>query len=287
MSEFKVGATAPHFHPWCRCCTAPYFADMEGVGRRFARDPDDEFTYTVPKDMTYKQWKAMQDEQIAYMSNSFKPVIQGKAQYVAINTNQISLHKVENSEFDMYTDGGDSTKNLAVRLAEKNMRKVKALLPDGYELPRIAVVDYSRYAGFEQKAIAGYHADTNTMFINSAFKSSKSILAYVNKHKGYFSNNTELAPYFHELGHNYYEKAIKRLAKSQNIEYNIAKNIVDGRIYDYIHARNASGMYLTDNISMYADDGYLSYKYTEIIAECFAADKTLKPEAQNILDLLI
>lgn len=61
MSEFKVGATAPPFHPWCRCCTAPYFADMEGVGRRFARDPDDEFTYTVPKDMTYKQWKAMQD----------------------------------------------------------------------------------------------------------------------------------------------------------------------------------------------------------------------------------
>ena len=61
MSEFKVGATAPPFHPWCRCCTAPYFADMEGVGRRFARDPDDEFTYTVPKDMTYKQWKALQD----------------------------------------------------------------------------------------------------------------------------------------------------------------------------------------------------------------------------------
>ncbi len=62
MSEFKVGATAPPFHPWCRCCTAPYFADMEGVGRRFARDPDDEFTYTVPKDMTYKQWKALQDD---------------------------------------------------------------------------------------------------------------------------------------------------------------------------------------------------------------------------------
>ncbi len=61
MSEFKVGATALPFLPWCRCCTAPYFADMEGVGRRFARDPDDEFTYTVPKDMTYKQWKTIQD----------------------------------------------------------------------------------------------------------------------------------------------------------------------------------------------------------------------------------
>ncbi len=61
MSEFKVGATAPPFHPWCRCTRAPYFADMDGVGRRFARDPDEGYTYTVPKDMTYKQWKTMQE----------------------------------------------------------------------------------------------------------------------------------------------------------------------------------------------------------------------------------
>ena len=55
MSEYVVGSTAPPFHPWCRCCTAPYFADMEGVGDRFARAADGS-TYDVPRDMNYKEW---------------------------------------------------------------------------------------------------------------------------------------------------------------------------------------------------------------------------------------
>ena len=61
MSKYEVGSTAPPFHPWCRCCTAPYFEDMKGVGERFARDPETGKTYTVPRDMTYKEWKAKQD----------------------------------------------------------------------------------------------------------------------------------------------------------------------------------------------------------------------------------
>lgn len=61
MSEYSVGATAPPFHPWCRCCTAPYFADMEGVGERFARDAETGERYKLPKDTTYEQWKAQQD----------------------------------------------------------------------------------------------------------------------------------------------------------------------------------------------------------------------------------
>ena len=35
MKEFKEGITAPPFHPNCRCCTAPYFDELEDVGRRF------------------------------------------------------------------------------------------------------------------------------------------------------------------------------------------------------------------------------------------------------------
>lgn len=54
MSEYVVGATAPPFHPWCRCCTAPYFADMEN-GTRVARDNEGKY-YEVPRDMTYKEW---------------------------------------------------------------------------------------------------------------------------------------------------------------------------------------------------------------------------------------
>ncbi len=61
MSEYKEGTTAPPFHPWCRCCTAPYFADMEGVGVRYSRDAVSDERYKLPKDTTYKEWKAKQD----------------------------------------------------------------------------------------------------------------------------------------------------------------------------------------------------------------------------------
>lgn len=61
MSEYEVGSTAPPFHPWCRCCTAPYFEDMEGVGERYARDAKTGERYKLPKDTTYQQWKEMQD----------------------------------------------------------------------------------------------------------------------------------------------------------------------------------------------------------------------------------
>lgn len=54
-SEYQVGVTAPPFHPWCRCCTCPYFADMEGVGDRFAR-AEDGSAYEVPQNMNFQEW---------------------------------------------------------------------------------------------------------------------------------------------------------------------------------------------------------------------------------------
>lgn len=62
MSEFSPGSTAPPFHPWCRCCTAPYYEDMDGIGERYARDAKTGESYKLPKDITYKEWKALQDE---------------------------------------------------------------------------------------------------------------------------------------------------------------------------------------------------------------------------------
>lgn len=60
MTDYAIGITAPPFHPNCRCTTAPYFDDMEGVGERFARDVDGK-TYDVPAGMTYEEWKKEQD----------------------------------------------------------------------------------------------------------------------------------------------------------------------------------------------------------------------------------
>jgi len=56
MSEYQVGLTVPPFHPWCRCCTAPYFEDMAGIGERWARSPDGT-TAKVPPDMAFEEWK--------------------------------------------------------------------------------------------------------------------------------------------------------------------------------------------------------------------------------------
>lgn len=61
MSDYRPGSTAPPFHPWCRCCTALYFDDMDGVGERYARDAKTDERYKLPKDTTYNEWKAMQD----------------------------------------------------------------------------------------------------------------------------------------------------------------------------------------------------------------------------------
>lgn len=56
MSDFEAGVTAPPFHPWCRGCTAPYFADNH-TAQRAARNPETGKTEYVPGDMTYRQWK--------------------------------------------------------------------------------------------------------------------------------------------------------------------------------------------------------------------------------------
>lgn len=56
MSEYRVGLTAPPFHPWCRCTTAPYYEDMEEIGDRFARDGEGK-GYNVPRDMNYQSWE--------------------------------------------------------------------------------------------------------------------------------------------------------------------------------------------------------------------------------------
>ena len=70
MSEYAIGVTAPPFHPWCRGTTAPYFDDMDDIAKRWARDPETGETYTVPGNMTYKQWAAKQTG----LAKSVKPL---------------------------------------------------------------------------------------------------------------------------------------------------------------------------------------------------------------------
>lgn len=57
MKDYKVGITAPPFHPNCRSTTVPYFDDEFTEGeQRAARDGDGK-TYYVPADMKYWEWE--------------------------------------------------------------------------------------------------------------------------------------------------------------------------------------------------------------------------------------
>lgn len=55
MKEFHIGITAPPFHPFCRCVTAPFFDDEFSAGTRIATGADGE-TYYIPNDTTYGEW---------------------------------------------------------------------------------------------------------------------------------------------------------------------------------------------------------------------------------------
>lgn len=57
LPDYQVGLTAPPFHPWCRCCTCPWFEDMKKLGERWYRAPDGT-TGKVPADMSFDEWKA-------------------------------------------------------------------------------------------------------------------------------------------------------------------------------------------------------------------------------------
>lgn len=236
------------------------------------------------KQRAFERAQVKLQDSVDYMSNSFKPKMSSKDFEFKIDNQSLRLKKIENSKFELYTDEPNDKKQMAVRNAEKLLTRAMNNTPAKVNMPKVAVVDFER-SGLNANAIAGFHAESNTLFVNRKYKSKQDILDYVNKTSGYFSNNTELAPYLHELGHKYYEDSIKALAKSDNMEYNKAKAVIDSRINDFIHEKNVHGDYLAQNISAYAQKGYLKNKTTEVIAECFAASSE-NNEAVSILGLL-
>lgn len=58
IKDYRVGMTAPPFHPYCRTTTIPYFEDEFTIGeQRAAKDEETGKTYYVPASMSYKEWK--------------------------------------------------------------------------------------------------------------------------------------------------------------------------------------------------------------------------------------
>ncbi len=269
----------------CRSTTVPYFDDeFSANDQRAARDENGEY-YTVPANMKYPEWKEKfvdggSKEGLELMSNNFKPQYK-KAKAVTIDKTEIPLNKVTNSKFNMYADISEGRRSKAVRLAEKNLQQVEGMLPLGFEMPKIAVVDMEKHFGVN--AIGGYNQTTGVMFINSKYDTADKITAYITKTAGEFSNTTPFAPYLHELGHKYYYDSIKKLAKNSNMSYNKAKGVIDDAISDYIHKNNSNGRFLV-GLSNYAYVAYGDGNLGEVVAESFAANGN--NIASKILELL-
>ena len=202
---------------------------------------------------------------------------------IKTGTIEMRVKKVSNSKFTMYTDAEVTRKNKAVRFVEKSMEKIQKGLPNDFKIPEIAVVDFDKHH-INPYAIGGYDKTTGIMYINSKYDTKEKVLAFVNKNKGQFANETEYAPFLHELGHKYYEDCIKKLAISENIGYNESKKKIDRRIFDYIESKHNPDFVL-ESISGYASGGESSGKFTEIIAECFSV-RGENSVAYKILKLL-
>lgn len=262
MSEFKVGATAPPFHPWCRCCTAPYFADMEGVGRRFARDPDDEFTYTVPKDMTYKQWKEIQDEQTKYAKGIKFNKIHGEGEISK------TLKKDLNAELD----------------------KFKGVFGDFDTLTSVEAHRYLNdgvYGGYNPNSeviqLMGAGGDKGISFMRESAK--------INYKAGQWSTSHYLHSFRHELGHAYQQYLSK-------VDLDYAKKItaiekIRGDIISDLTAKYNSGIIKSVDegkkniLSLYGlDEGN---DIDELISECIAEYVNGKPRstARNVVEILL
>jgi hypothetical protein len=225
--------------------------------------------------------------ELDYMSNSIRLKYDTEESSVSLGKLEIPVRRVINSNFDMYVASDEKEKSRGARLCEKYMRAIQNELPTDFNMPKIIVLDFEKYGLISdtQDAIGGYNKELDSVFINSRYDTPVKILEYVNRNPGRFANKTVYAPYLHELGHKYYEDCIKRLANSENIEYNKAKSIIDRQIYEYVEKNNTNGLLLENSISEYAQKGFLSGRYTEIAAESFTVADS-NETADEILEIL-
>lgn len=239
-------------------------------------------TYSLD-DGNKKQYAIRANEwhkKIDYMSNSFRPKYEN-VNPIKLQQKTIEVKKVSNSSFNMVTDIDNTTKNKAVRLTEKILKKLQKDLPDNFQLPKIAIVDFNR-CGLSTYAIGGYHAQSKTMFINSKFDSPDKIIRFLTKNEERFANKTVYAPYLHELGHSYYYNKIGDIAIAQNIGYNEARKLVDRKLMNYLG--NINNVKLKEELSQYAYDGYIRGNYSEVIAESFSSNESIYNEIMSFFE---
>ncbi len=130
MEDYKIGVTAPPFHPRCRGCTCPYFDDeFDSIGERAARGEDGR-TYYVPADMTYREWeKTFVNEnntglRKAKTDDTIEPV--GAKEVVEV-------HSIGKINKDIYRCVTEDIVTDEVVITDNQIRHIKDRHPNDYE----------------------------------------------------------------------------------------------------------------------------------------------------------
>ena len=282
IDEAQAGSNMPPLHPHCRSTIAGNLTDFDtGKGKRTAKDDkgkriiipakmnyDDYYKVYIKKSMSYEDWEKANN--INYMSNSFRPTF-GKISDVKVTglKDNISIKKVENSEFNLWTDLSETKRSMPIKICEKVLKQIKPTLPKILDIPQIVLVDFEKY-NFNKMAIGGHDPNTGIIYINTKYRSEKAILTYLSKNKGFFASTDITSPYLHELGHRYYQVVIEKIAENKGISYNRAKELIEEPINKYILNISKIGYESIDMyISSYAYTKYIHNNREELFAETF------------------
>lgn len=286
IDEAQAGSNMPPLHPHCRSTIAGNLTDFDtGKGKRTAKDDkgkriiipakmnyDDYYKVYIKKSMSYEDWEKANN--INYMSNSFRPTF-GKISDVKVTglKDNISIKKVENSEFNLWTDLSETKRSMPIKICEKVLKQIKPTLPKILDIPQIVLVDFEKY-NFNKMAIGGHDPNTGIIYINTKYRSEKAILTYLSKNKGFFASTNITSPYLHELGHRYYQVVIKKIAENKGISYNRAKELIEEPIRQYIKTYSkVEAEIIYKELSEYAYISYNRYhSLDEVIAEYFTID---------------
>ena len=239
------------------------FCKQTGIDRDGFRSQVEGFGRSEASKATWEAKKNFQaislSDDLDYMA-SFVPEFEEIQKVKAVETD-LQIKKVKNSRFSLWVESSLGRKNGAISIMERYMRQIQPTLPEDFEIPKMAVIDFDKHK-WDPKAIAGYDRISGILFFNSKYDTEAKILKFLQENKGEFANTTVLSPFLHELGHKYHYDLIQKLAKLQNLSYNKVEIFIEGNIMGY------SKSFIEKQIS-----GKSCLNFHELMAEWFASSK--------------
>lgn len=118
MKEYVEGVTAPIFHPYCRCTTAPYFDDEDEESARFARDENGN-RIKVSSSMKYPEFKEKYLSTLKKSTNN-DIIIKNDKDIIAVHTVGRLDNKIYKERYkDLITDEVIITDNQIEHIKER------------------------------------------------------------------------------------------------------------------------------------------------------------------------